>query len=176
MRVARSLRALVLSCCFVFSGPLSALELTSSAFKDGAAIPVQYTCDGANVSPPLAWSGIPAGTQALAVIVEDPDAPSGVVTHWVVFGLQPTVESLPENASKTGMPGAAMQGRNNSGKIGWMGPCPPNGTHHYIFHLYAVNLEFELKPGAERSDVDNVTRGHVLAETKLTGLYSRQKK
>lgn len=152
------------------------LTLTSPAFKNGANIPAKYTCDGAQVSPPLAWTGVPAGTQALALVVDDPDSPSGVYTHWVVFAIPPTVDSLPENASKAGMPAGAMQGRNSSGRVGWLGPCPPNGAHHYVFHLYAINVAPQLKQGAERSDVDNADRGHVIAETTLTGLYSRQGK
>lgn len=152
------------------------MNLTSPAFKDGGAIPAKYSCDGEGVSPPLAWTGVPAGAQALALIVEDPDAPSGVFTHWVVFNIPPTADGLSENASHEGMPAGAKQGRNSMGRTGWFGPCPPSGAHHYVFHLYAVNVAFELKAGAERSDVDNVTRGHVLAEAKLTGLYTRHKK
>ena len=152
------------------------LTLTSPAFQNGANIPVQYTCDAAGISPPLAWSGVPAGTQALALVVDDPDSPSGVFTHWVVYAIPPTADGLAENASKSGMPGGVKQGKNSTGNVGWMGPCPPNGTHHYLFRLYAINVAPELAAGAERSDVDNVDRGHVLAETTLTGLYTRQRK
>jgi Raf kinase inhibitor-like YbhB/YbcL family protein len=160
-----------------FAGGLAAMDLTSSAFRDGGNIPAKYTCDGDGVSPPLAWTGVPPGAQALALIVDDPDAPSGVFTHWVVFGIPPTVDRLAENASHGGMPPGAKQGRNSTGKTGWFGPCPPSGTHHYVFRLYAVNVPFDdLKSGAERSDVENAVHGHVLAETKLMGLYSRQKK
>jgi Raf kinase inhibitor-like YbhB/YbcL family protein len=155
---------------------MSAMDLTSPAFQNGGNIPVQYTCDGGEASPPLAWSGAPAGTQALALVVEDPDSPSGVFTHWVVWAIPATVDKLPENASKAGLPDGAMQGRNNTGRVGWLGPCPPDGTHHYLFHLYAINVTPQLKPGAERSDVDNVDRGHVIAETTLTGVYSHQQK
>jgi Raf kinase inhibitor-like YbhB/YbcL family protein len=166
----------VVALCVLIQGGLTAMELTSSAFRDGGNIPPKYSCDGADISPPLAWKDVPAGTQSLALIVEDPDAPSGVFAHWVVFGIPPTAEGLAENASKAGMPAGAKQGRNSAGRTGWFGPCPPSGAHHYVFTLYAVNVEVDLKTGAERSDVDNATRGHVLAETKLTGLYSRQKK
>ena len=155
---------------------LKAMDLSSSAFQNGGNIPAKYTCDGSNVSPPLAWKDMPGGTQSLALVVEDPDAPSGVYAHWVVFGIPPTADGLPENASAKGLPSGAKQGRNSVGQTGWSGPCPPSGVHHYVFTLYAVNVPLDLKPGAERSDVDNATRGHVLTETKLTGLYSRRKK
>src|SRR5581483_6303208 len=160
-------------CMILCAGGVAAMDLTSAAFRNGGDIPVKYTCDGEGVSPPLAWSGVPPGAQALALIVEDPDAPSGVFAHWVVFGIAPTTDHLDENASRAGMPSGAKQGHNSTGRSGWFGPCPPSGTHHYVFRLYAVNVALDdLAAGAERSDVDNAARGHVVAETKLTGLYS----
>src|SRR5579884_1826808 len=146
----------------------NAMDLTSAAFGNNGNIPVKYACDGSNISPPLAWKDVPGEAQSLAIVVEDPDAPSGVYAHWVVFGIPPTADGLPENASKAGLPAGAKQGRNSAGAIGWAGPCPPGGTHHYVFTLYALNVEFDLKAGAERSAVDDVMRGHVITEAKLT--------
>lgn len=168
--------AVLIWCCAIGAGGLRAMDVTSSAFKDGEKIPVKYTCDGQDISPPLAWTGVPSGTQSLALIVEDPDAPSGTFVHWVVIGIPPTLDHLDENASKAGLPRGVRQGKNGAGKVGWFGPCPPSGTHHYLFRLLAVNVDLDAKEGASASDLNDAARGHVLAEAKLTGLYSRQKK
>src|SRR5947209_3810855 len=137
--------AVLISCCGMCAGGLKAMDLTSPAFREGDKIPVKYTCDGENISPPLGWTGVPAGTQSLALMVDDPDAPSGTFVHWAIRGIPPTVDRLEENASKAGLPSGAKEGRNGAGRVGWFGPCPPSGTHHYVFHLYAVNVDLEMK-------------------------------
>jgi Raf kinase inhibitor-like YbhB/YbcL family protein len=144
------------------------MKLTSTAFAEGQAIPKLYTCDGKNVSPPLAWTGVPAAAKVLALMVDDPDAPGGDFTHWIVFNLPPSTHSLPEGAK------LASQGLNDFAKLGYGGPCPPNGRHRYIFHLYALDSwpkEF-TKPSRTKLDVA-LQKGHVLAETALMGTYQR---
>src|SRR5579864_1382657 len=115
-----------------------AFKLTSPDFADGAAIPEKFTCKGANISPALAWSGAPVGTQTYALMVTDPDAPGGTFTHWIVFDIPRNLEGLKQDASG-GQRADLKQGRNDFGKIGYGGPCPPSGVHHYIFKLYALS-------------------------------------
>lgn len=146
-----------------------AMELTSPAFTNGGAIPRRYTCDGPDVSPPLAWSGVPAGTVSLALIVDDPDARGFV--HWVAFGLPARAGSLAESVS--GGPAAPREGRNDFGRSGWGGPCPPSGTHRYRFTLLALDrtVAFSGSPGA--GDVRASAAGHTLATATLVGTYRR---
>jgi Raf kinase inhibitor-like YbhB/YbcL family protein len=146
------------------------MHLMSSAFADGASIPRKYTCDGSNVSPPLAWDGVPADAKALVIVVDDPDARDFV--HWVAFDIPATpAGQLAEGASSGG--GSPRQGTNSFGKAAWGGPCPPSGTHHYRFRLLAVRQPLGLSgaPTAER--VLAAAKGQVVAEAKLTGLYHR---
>jgi Raf kinase inhibitor-like YbhB/YbcL family protein len=145
-------------------------SLASTAFDDGAGIPVRFTCDGEDVSPDLTWSGAPDGTESLAVIVTDPDARNFV--HWLVYDLTGTPSGgLP--AAVSASPDAPPQGTNSFGKTGYGGPCPPSGTHRYAFALYALDRSLELT-GAPRIDELRVAMdGHVLAETTLTGTYQR---
>jgi len=151
--------------------------LSSSAFKDGARIPRKYTCDGEDVSPPLSWTAPPAKTAELALICDDPDAPRGTFTHWVLYGLPASTASLQENVAKTEtLPkvGGAKQGKNSAGRIGYMGPCPPSGpAHHYQFMLYALDAKLDLKPGLTAKDLRKAMEGHVLGEAELVGLYGR---
>lgn len=147
----------------------SGFVLASSAFSDGAAIPKQYSCDGENVSPPLEWHGAPAQTQSYALIVDDPDAPSGNFTHWAVFDISKTTSESPEAAKNFGR--AAQNGR---GQIGYTGPCPPGGTHRYFFTLYALDTaSLGIGEGSTRAEVENAIKGHILAKTVLLGRYSR---
>jgi Raf kinase inhibitor-like YbhB/YbcL family protein len=147
------------------------MTLTSSAFADGSPIPRRFTCDGANVSPPLAWTGTPSGTASLALIVHDPDAPSDFV-HWVVYDINPaTFDGLPEGWSGTS--DAAPQGDNDRGDPAWTGPCPPSGTHHYVFRLLALDMTLQLRAGASADDVLGAAEGHILGEATLTGTYRR---
>ncbi len=156
-----------------------AFSLTSPAFADGTAIPVDHTCDGADVSPPLAWSGTPAGTRALALIVDDPDAPAGTWVHWVLYNLPATTSQLPDNIAKVEALdlGGARQGRNDFRRPGWGGPCPPPGpAHRYFFKLYALDATLEVRPGALKSDVETAMQGHTLGVAQLMGTYARNRR
>jgi Raf kinase inhibitor-like YbhB/YbcL family protein len=161
--------------CLLLAVPLvaqapGALKITSPAFAEGQAIPKRFTCDGANVSPPLAWSGVPAGAKALALIVDDPDAPGGLFTHWIVVNLPPETRSLPEGAKA--LPAGSSQGINDFGKEGYGGPCPPKGRHRYVFHLYALDTRVpQAKPS--RPQVDVFLKKHTLGQGSLTGTYQR---
>lgn len=157
-----------------------AFSLTSPAFKDGATIPVKHTCDGADVSPLLAWSGAPQGTAGFALIADDPDAPAGTWVHWVVYNLPASTSELSENIAKTEtLPslGGVLQGRNDFGRPGYGGPCPPPGpAHRYFFKLYALDARLSLRPGARKQDLEGAMQGHVLATTQLLGSYARAKR
>jgi Raf kinase inhibitor-like YbhB/YbcL family protein len=145
-----------------------AMTVSSTAFTDGAAIPRRYTCDGEGLSPPLSIAGAPSATQELAVLVEDPDAPGGTFVHWVAWGIDPAQGALAEAASP---PGA---GTNGFGRDGYGGPCPPPGpAHRYVFTVFAVSRELDLRPGASADDLRRAVRDSVLAEASLTGRYGR---
>ena|SRR2546430_2777364 len=160
-------------------GRRTAFMLTSTAFTNDAAIPGKHTCDGADVSPPLSWSGAPPRTAAFALIADDPDAPAGTWVHWVLYDLPETVARLPENVPKTDAPpelGGGVQGRNDSRRTGYGGPCPPPGpAHRYFFRLYALDARLGLKAGATKRDTEAAMQGHVLGSTELMGTYARQK-
>src|SRR5438309_11717707 len=150
------------------------IKITSTAFADGEMMPKQYTCDGANVSPPLFWSGVPASAKALALICDDPDAPGKTWVHWVVYDLPASLSSLTENIATTAeLTDGGTQGANDFKKIGYGGPCPPSGTHRYYFKLYALDAELDLKPGAMKSDLLKAMEGHVVAQGQLMGTYRR---
>lgn len=144
----------------------STFALTTSAFAAGGEIPARYTCDGQDVSPPLAWAGAPAGTAAFALIVDDPDA--GGFVHWVVAPIPAVATSLPEGVPPGGPP---PQGRNGFGRIGWGGPCPPAGTHHYVFQLVALREVPSLPANPSATAVRAAIKGAVLAEARLEGTY-----
>ncbi len=150
-------------------------QLKSNAFSAEGNIPARFTCEGANISPGLSWSGVPEGAKTLALVLHDPDAPrSGGYTHWVAFNIPVTVNQVPENAPKTeNLPGGGIQGKNDDGSIGYTGPCPPSGTHRYYFHLYALNRELQLKPGASKEQLEDAIRGHVLGKAELMGKYKK---
>ena len=156
-----------------------ALILSTTAFPAGGSIPSKYTCDGADVSPALAWAGTPAGTASYALIADDPDAPAGTWVHWVLFNLPGTSAALPEGVATTDQLaefGGALQGKNDFKRIGYGGPCPPPGRpHRYFFKLYALDVVLPLKAGATKQDVERAMRGHVLAESSLMGTYARQR-
>lgn len=155
------------------------MKLTTAAFTEGGTIPAKHTCDGPDLSPPLAWSGTPAGTKAFALICDDPDAPAGTWVHWVLYNVPGTAAQLPENVPKAEtVPalGGALQGRNDSRKIGYAGPCPPPGRpHRYFFKLYALGTSLALKAGATKADVERAMKGNVLAEAQLIGTYGRNR-
>ncbi len=122
------------------------IKLTSAAFKDGQSIPAPYTCDGVNISPPLEWSGLPKTTKTVAIVVDDPDAPSGTWVHWVLYNLPADNIGLVENVpASENLKAGGFQGKNDFGKIGYGGPCPPSGTHRYFFKIYALDSELSLK-------------------------------
>ena len=150
------------------------LDIKSTAFDEGKLIPEKFTCDGADVSPPLSWSQPPEGTKGFVLICDDPDAPMGTWVHWVLYGLSPNTLELPENIpdDKEVLDGA-KQGINDFRMIGYGGPCPPGGTHRYFFKLYAVDTEVDLNAGATKSEVLDAIKGHILAEGQLVGRYSR---
>lgn len=150
--------------------------ILSNAFNDGESIPTKYTCDGDDISPPLYWKGFPNKTKTFVLIVEDTDAPRGTFTHWIMFNIPREVTRLKENIPKTGaVEGIGIQGKNDFGKIGYGGPCPPPNTlHRYIFKLYALDVKLNLSAGASKVEVLNAMRGHVLAIAKLTGIYIRR--
>jgi Raf kinase inhibitor-like YbhB/YbcL family protein len=148
---------------------MSEFALESSAFEHTQAIPSRHTCDGEDLSPPLRWAHVPAEARSLALLVDDPDAPSGVFTHWVAWGLDPSADGLDEDEA------APSEGRNDFGTGGYRGPCPPagHGRHRYVFRLYALDRELELGSGAAKSDLEQALEGHVLTIAELVGTYER---
>jgi hypothetical protein len=161
---------------FAAGGKPMPFALTTTAFQPGGDIPRKYTCQGADVSPALAWTDAPAGAQSFALLVDDPDAPVGTWVHWVVYDLPATARGLPEGVPKTPeLPGGGRQGANDFGKLGYGGPCPPPGNaHRYFFKLYALKAPLNLQPGATKKDVVQAMQGQVLGEVQLVGKYKRQ--
>ena len=155
-------------------GKKMAIKITSSAFSEGSMIPRQYTCDGEDISPPLAWTGVPEGTKSLAIICDDPDAPMGTWVHWVLFNIPAGIKELPAKVppEKT-IENGASHGRNDFRKFGYGGPCPPGGTHRYYFKLYALDTEINLEPGITKAQLLKAMEGHILAEGQLMGRYKR---
>ncbi|MBI4458530.1 MAG: YbhB/YbcL family Raf kinase inhibitor-like protein [Acidobacteria bacterium] len=149
--------------------------LSSSVFEANGLIPKKFTCDGADASPPLAWSDPPPGTQSFGLIADDPDAPAGTWVHWVVYDVPAGVTALPEGVPKEKeLSGGGCQGRNDFQKIGYGGPCPPRGSaHRYYFKLYALDRKVALQPGASKADLERALKGHILAEAQLMGRYQR---
>ena len=152
------------------------MQLTSTAFTEGAAIPAKYTCDATNASPPLKWSGVPAAAKSLALIVDDPDAPSGTWVHWVLYDLPAAASELAEDEPKSQYIAAgAKQGLNDFRHLGYGGPCPPHGKpHRYFFKLYALGTLLDLKPGLTKKDIERAMEKHILAQGQLIGTYQRK--
>jgi Raf kinase inhibitor-like YbhB/YbcL family protein len=148
---------------------MAVLALESSAFEHAQPIPSRYACDGDDVSPPLRWANVPEEARSLALLVDDPDAPRGVFTHWVAWGLDPGRGGLGEGEAAPG------EGRNDFGTVGYRGPCPPpgHGPHRYFFRLYALDRDLELDPGAGKPELEQIIEGHVLAAAELVGTYER---
>jgi hypothetical protein len=144
------------------------LMITSPAFEAEGIIPAQYTCDGAEVSPPLHIEQIPDGAASLAMKVEDPDAPGGTFIHWLVWNINPAAD-----IEAGALPG--ISGKNSAGKTGYHGPCPPSGRHRYYFHIYALDAKLELPAGAEAEEFEHALEGHVIAEGSIMGYYERGK-
>ncbi len=164
------------------------IKMSSPAFADGGMIPKEFTCDGADRSPPLEWSGVPQAAQELALICEDPDAPMGTFAHWIVLSGRPGIRGIKEGVlAEPLVPWDALiaaegyengksqviQGKNDFGKIGYGGPCPPSGTHHYVFRLYALDAPIYGATPQTRSEVLKAIKGHILADGRLVGRYTR---
>jgi Raf kinase inhibitor-like YbhB/YbcL family protein len=154
-----------------------AMSLNSPAFQQNGHIPSKYTCEGEDVSPPLAWEDAPSGAKSLVLIIDDPDAPDPkapkmVWVHWVVYNMSTDTKSLPENAGKIGLPPGTSLGLNDFKKTGYGGPCPPIGRHRYFHKLYALDITLDLR-GATKSQIERAMRGHVLANAQLVGTYQK---
>jgi Raf kinase inhibitor-like YbhB/YbcL family protein len=159
--------------------PMS-LTLVSSAFAPNASIPSVYTCDGKDVSPPLAWSGVPAGTKSLVLIVDDPDAPDPAAprvtwVHWVLYDLPATSTGLPEAVKPGALPGGAREGVNGWGRTGYGGPCPPVGRHRYVHKLYALDTELPHLARADKAAVERAMQGHIVGQATLVGTYQKSR-
>lgn len=146
------------------------IQIISPVFRDGAPIPVQYSCNGQNVSPPLNFISPPADAKSLALILHDPDAPSGDFVHWVMWNIPTSTETIAANS----VPVGAAQGLNGAGKSGYMGPCPPSGTHHYIFEVYALDVSLNLPASTTRDQLKAAMQGHTIDQNTLTGTFSSQ--
>jgi Raf kinase inhibitor-like YbhB/YbcL family protein len=157
------------------------LQLTSSAFVSGDVIPVRYTCEGDDVSPPLHWDDLPEAARALALVMDDPDAPRGTFTHWLVADLAPTPNDLEEGADLGALVGAGGAGSspaagiNDFGRVGYGGPCPPrgHGRHRYQFRLYALDSPLGLERGFTRDEVSDVMSSHIIEVVEMVGTYTR---
>jgi Raf kinase inhibitor-like YbhB/YbcL family protein len=146
------------------------MKITSSAFQEGGNIPSKFTCDGSDTSPPLQITGVPSEAKSLVLIADDPDAPSGLFTHWLVWNIPPQTNSISEGSAPKG-----VHGTNDFGKPDYKGPCPPPGTHRYSFKIYALDRELDLRGGAKRGQLDAAMKGHVVAQGVLVGRYARKK-
>jgi Raf kinase inhibitor-like YbhB/YbcL family protein len=177
------LRHLALIVIFVCSGCLvpgekggiSSLEVTSGAFEPGGQIPVAYTCDGADIPPPLSWGPVPPGTASMAILVTDPDAPGGTFVHWVAYNIPPGAQGIPAGEhGKDILPEGAIQGTNDMGRTGYGGPCPPRGKpHHYHFTVSALDTTLNLAGKPDGRVLARAMAGHVLARGEIMGLYER---
>jgi Raf kinase inhibitor-like YbhB/YbcL family protein len=146
------------------------MKVTSSVFQGGANIPSKFSCDGANSSPPLQISDVPSEAKSLVLIVDDPDAPNGLFTHWIVWNIPARTSTVAEGSAPKG-----VQGTNDFGKSGYGGPCPPSGTHRYYFKIFALDCELDLPFGAKRGQLDAAIKAHVIAQGELMGRYARKK-
>jgi Raf kinase inhibitor-like YbhB/YbcL family protein len=150
------------------------LELTSDAFNDGDPIPLKFSCDGDDISPQLAWSGVPEETLSFALIVDDPDAPVGTWVHWVLYNIPAETRSLQSAVkSQSDLPSGTQVGENDWGEISYGGPCPPSGTHRYFFKLFALDTILDLENGVTSNALQEVLTGHVIVRTELMGTYAR---
>ncbi|MBT4511635.1 MAG: YbhB/YbcL family Raf kinase inhibitor-like protein [Chloroflexi bacterium] len=150
------------------------MELTSPAFSNGEPIPAKYSRNSDNISPPLSWDAPPEGTQSMALICDDLDAPSGTWVHWVIYNLPSDVRSLPEAVtSDANLADGSSNGKNSWGELGYDGPSPPSGTHRYYFKIYALDTILDLEPGASNNDLIEAMDTHVLADGELMGTYSK---
>ncbi|HPD48381.1 MAG TPA: YbhB/YbcL family Raf kinase inhibitor-like protein [Anaerohalosphaeraceae bacterium] len=151
------------------------IQVTSPAFAEGQMIPADYTADGADISPPLEWSGVPEGTKSIALISDDPDAPRGAWVHWVIYNMPPETTSLPEDVPPyETLENGGVHGMTDFHRLGYGGPAPPSGTHRYYFKVYALDTMLDLEPGATKPEVEKAMKGHILAQGQLMGKYKRR--
>ena len=148
----------------------SNMLIASAAFERNSSIPKKYTCDGENVNPPLTFSGVPENAKSLALIMDDPDAPRGTWVHWTMWNIDPSTINITVDS----VPAGAVEGTTSSGKSVYGGPCPPSGTHHYYFKLYALDTILDLNKSSEKQELESAIEGHVLGQAELVGLYSRE--
>jgi Raf kinase inhibitor-like YbhB/YbcL family protein len=144
--------------------------LASPTFKNNEFIPDKYTCNGPNLNPPLTISSLPPNTQSLALIVDDPDAPLGIWTHWTVWNIDPKTTQIAENS----VPATAVEGTTSWGKPGYSGPCPPSGTHRYFFKLFALDTSLSLDSSASLNQLNSALQGHIIGQAELVGKYSKK--
>lgn len=150
------------------------IRMTSAAFEAGGMIPIQYTCDGQDISPPLSWGDVPEGSASIALVCDDPDAPVGTWVHWVLFDLPPETRNLPENIPAVeNLENGGRHGTNDWHKLGYGGPCPPGGTHRYYFKIYALDKKTGLSEDSTKAQLLKAMEGHILAEGELMGRYKR---
>lgn len=145
------------------------MKLTSAAFANEEKIPADFTCDGKKISPPLSVSGVPAGTKSLAIIVDDPDAPLGTFTHWIIWNIDAGTKEITAGQ----IPQKSQEGTNSAGRIGYTAPCPPAGSHRYFFTVFALDITVGLDGKANKADLESAMKGHILEQTNLIGTYGR---
>ena len=150
------------------------MNIISGAFENEKVIPLKYTCDGSDISPSLSWDDVPGNTKSFVLIVDDPDAPHGTWDHWILFNIPGNVRTLPENIST--LTEGTQQGKNSWDKTGYGGPCPPSGVHRYFFKLYALDNVLTLDNGANKTEIMDAMKNHIVAEASLLGKYERTKK
>jgi len=160
----------------ILGGGAMAMDIKSSAFTNENNIPSKYTCDGADISPPLAWDGVPNGTKSFALIADDPDAPMGTWVHWVAWNIPAASTGLKEGIDKSAaLADGTKQGISDFKRPGYGGPCPPSGTHRYYFKLYALDSELNLPATANKTNLEAAMKGHILAQAQLMGTYARSR-
>lgn len=155
-----------------FKTPLNtslSMKITSPVFEHNQPIPKKYTCEGENISPPLKIADVPEGTKTLVLIVDDPDAPSKVWVHWLAWNIDPTIQEIPENYT------FEHEGTTDFETSGYGGPCPPSGTHHYFFKLYALDAPLDITPKSRKEELEEAMTGHVITKTELIGTYKKEK-
>jgi len=149
--------------------PKGVFKISSLAFQNNGPIPSRYTCDGANINPPLKIENVPKETKSLALVFDDTDVPRGSYVHWILWNIDPDVKDIRENS----VPGGAIQGLNDFKKNGYGGPCPPRRAHKYVFKIYALDIRLDLSPASTKADLEKAMKGHILAEAQWTGVYKK---
>ncbi len=165
------MRLLIFILLLTMSMKVFSMELMSLAFKNNTPIPANYSCDGKGISPPLQWSHSPDKTNSFVLIMDDPDAPSGVWDHWILFNIPKTTMALSENL--TALPEGAKYGKNSWGNLAYGAPCPPNGEHRYVFKLYALDRTLDLPLGIDKASLETAMQKHIIATATLIGRYKR---